>query len=88
MPQAALRHAIEPLVEGARDTGLADPGFAGEQHHLAVALLGLLPALDEKGHLLLAPDQRCRAGRARLEAAADSMLALHAPSADRVGEAP
>ena len=34
------------------------PGSPDEQHHLAFALRGPLPPVEQQGHLLLAPDQR------------------------------
>ena len=46
------------------------PGSPDEQHHLALAVLGLLPALEQQRELLLAADQRRQAGALqRLEAA-------------------
>ena len=68
--QPHVRLALEALAEGAGDAGLADPGLAREQHHLALAVAGLLPTVEQERHLLLAPDQRRQAGRARLEPAA------------------
>ena len=66
-----MRLAGETLAERAGDAGLADPGLAREQHHLALAVAGLLPTVEQERDLLLAPDQRQEAGRARLEPAAD-----------------
>ena len=84
----SVRLALEPLAEGAGDAGLADPGLAREQHHLALAVAGLLPAVEQERDLLLAPDQRRQAGRARLETAADRALAEHAPRPHRRRRSP
>ena len=40
------------------DTRLADPGFAGDQHDLAVANLGARPAAQQQIELLVTADQR------------------------------
>src|SRR3954451_722095 len=87
MPEGDVRLAGEPLAERAGDAGLADPGLAREQHHLALAVAGLLPTVEQECDLLLAPNQRKEAARARLEAAADPALAEHAPRPDHLGKA-
>ena len=75
------------LVEAAGDAGLADPGLAREQHHLSLAVAGLLPTVEQERDLVFPSHQRCQAGRARLETAADRALAKHAPRPHGVGKA-
>ena len=50
-----VRQSLAQALEHAR---LADPGLAQQLDQLALAGLGLLPALHEQGQLLRAPDQR------------------------------
>src|SRR5918992_556182 len=79
----------EALAQRAHDPRLADARLAREQHHLALALLGPLPAIDEEADLVLAPDQRRELlAVQRLEAAFGATFAFDAPRGQRLGEAP
>ena len=67
---------------------LPTPGSPHEQHHLALALLGLPPAVEQQAELVLAADQRRQARRlARLEAALRAAAAEHPPGPHGCGEA-
>src|SRR5262249_45697764 len=82
--------ADEPLLEGARDPGLADARLAREQHHAAfLLLLGLPPPAEQQLDLLLAANKRCgsRSPVQRLEPAFGGALAQHAPGLHRFGKA-
>ena len=48
--------AFQPLAQHTQDAALADAGLAGEQHHLALAVLRERPPLHEQPDLLLATD--------------------------------
>ena len=64
------------------------PGSPDEQHHLAVAVLGPGPALEQDAELVLAPDQRREMlAVQRLEAALGAALAFDPPGGERLGEA-
>ena len=64
------------------------PGSPDEQHHLAVAVLGPGPALEQDAQLVLAPDQRREPlAVQRLEAAFGATLAFDPPGRERLGEA-
>jgi hypothetical protein len=72
----------------ARDPGLADPCFASEEDHLALALLGALPAIQEQAELMLAADERPEPAAAqRLEATLGLALGDHPPGLRRRGDA-
>ena len=60
MTQGSVRLVCELVAKGPHETGFADTWFAGEQDDLALALLRLLPAVQQKGEFLVAPDQRRR----------------------------
>ena len=60
MAQGRVRLACELVAKGAHEAGFADTWFAGEQHDLRLALLRLLPAIQQKREFLVAPDQRSR----------------------------
>src|SRR6185312_8756666 len=67
---------------------LADTGLADQQHHLVLAGLRLLPAVEQQRDLDVAADQRARRARAqRLEAAVAAALADDAPGVRRRSEA-
>ena len=73
---------------GLHEARLADARLAGEQHDLALAILGSLPAVGQEVDLLLAADNR-REGRDAvhgLEAALGPARPEHPPSAERPGE--
>ena len=83
-----MRLILEPLAERPHKARLADAGLARQQHHLAVALLGPLPALEQKSDLMLAADQRRQARpMQRLEPAFGGAFPDHAPSLHRTGKA-
>ena len=64
------------------------PGSPDEQHHLALAVLGPGPALEQDAELVLAPDQRREPlAVQRLEAALGATLAFDPPGGERLGEA-
>ena len=48
-----VRLVGQPVPQGPHQARLADAGLAREQDHLALALLGLLPAVEQQGELLL-----------------------------------
>jgi hypothetical protein len=56
--QPDVRLAVQALRQCCGDAGLADARFAGDQHDLAVAALGALPAPQQQLDLLVAADQR------------------------------
>src|SRR5438876_2594007 len=68
---ARMLLALESLVQHRGDPRLADTRLTRDQHDPAFAGLCLLPAAEQKLQLLLAPDQRRRAGSQRLEPARD-----------------
>ena len=61
--QQEVRLAGDGLDQGLGDPRLADPGLAGEQDHLPFTGLGLPPALDQQGELVIAADDRRHAVR-------------------------
>ena len=56
-----MRLTLEPLAQRPHEARLADAGLARQQHHLALALLGSLPALEQQADLVLAADKRRQA---------------------------
>jgi hypothetical protein len=60
MAQGGVRHACELVAQGPHEAGFADAWFAAEQDDPALALLRLLPAVQQKGEFLVAPDERRR----------------------------
>ena len=83
-----MRLVAEALAQRPEHARLADPGLAREQHHLAVAVLGPGPALEQDAELVLAPDQRREMlAVQRLEAALGATLAFDPPGGERLGEA-
>src|SRR3712207_6959288 len=53
----------QPFAERADQARLADPGLAGEQRDLTLAVFRPLPALEEEAQLVRTPDQRGEVGR-------------------------
>jgi hypothetical protein len=51
-----MRLVGQPISHGLDQARLADAGLAREQHHLALTLLGLLPAIEQQSELLSATD--------------------------------
>jgi hypothetical protein len=71
---------VRPIGQGIEqcpaDPRLADAGFCHQQHALALARLGLRPALEQQRQLLVAAHHRQQRGAgARLEAAQGRPLA-------------
>src|SRR5271155_211558 len=62
IPQAEMRLGVKPLRQCCGDARLAETGFAGDQHDLAVPRLGARPAAQQQVDLLVAADQpaQCR----------------------------
>jgi hypothetical protein len=56
--QTNMRLGVEPLRHYRGDSRLANAGFAGDQHDLAVTGLGARPAPQQQLDLLVAPNQR------------------------------
>ena len=83
-----MRFAAKALLQLGRQARLADPGFAGDQHDLAVSGPGTCPAPQQQVDLLLAADQRGQRRPAqRLEAAGDRARTQYLPSRHRRGGA-
>ncbi len=75
------------LPQSFHQAGLADPGFALDQHDLAAAAATAFPGPQQQPHLLLAPDEGCRApGPARGKPALDIPRRQHTPGRHRLGE--
>jgi len=85
--QARVWLADEPFHDSLSDTRLADPGFAGDQHHATVAPFCLLPPPQEQINLLVAPDKRRGRRAQRLEAALHHARAQHFVCLRPIGEA-
>ena len=67
---------------------LPRPGFAGDQHDLAVARLGARPAAQQQVDLLVAADQPGQRRSAQcLEPARDDARTQHLPGRHRPGDA-
>ena len=83
-----MRLGVEALRQCRAQARLADAGLAGDQHHLAVAGLGALPAPQQKFDLLVAADQPAqRRAAQRLEPALHRARTQHLPSRHRRGDA-
>ena len=83
-----MRLGVEAFRQCRGDARLADAGFAGDQHDLAVARLGARPAAQQQIDLLVAADQRAqRRSAQRLEPAFDETLSQHLPTTHRLGAA-
>jgi hypothetical protein len=62
----------EPLAKLLHEARFSDPRLAVHEHHLAMSLAHLLPAIEQEPELLLAPDERRELlGERGVEAAAD-----------------
>ena len=86
--QVDARLLLQLLAQALDEARLADPGLARQQHHLALAVLGLAPARQQHTDLVLAPDQgRQPARRGGLEARGAGRLA-HPVHRDRRAHAP
>ena len=83
-----MRLILEPPAQRPNEARLADAGLARQQHHLAVALLGSLPVLEQQADLMLATDKRRQACPVqRLEPALGGAFPDHAPRPHRNGKA-
>ena len=77
MADRDVRLARQLLTKGAQQPRLADARLARDQDHLAVAVLGPAPALQQHGQLVLTSDQRRHAlPMEGLEAAIGGAFAL------------
>ncbi len=77
-----VRLVGELLAQRLDEPRLADPGLAGEQHHLALAVRGAPPAREQQMQLFLATDERDEVSAAqRLEAAFGQACAHDPPGA-------
>ena len=75
------------LPQALHQAGLADPGFALDQHDLAAAAATAFPGPQQQPHLLLASDEGCRApGPGRGKPALDIPRRQDAPGRHRLGE--
>ena len=75
------------LPQSLHQAGLADPGFPLDQHDLAAAVAAAVPGPQQQPHLLLAPDEGCRApGPCCGKPALDIPRRQDAPGRHRLGE--
>jgi hypothetical protein len=75
------------LSQALHQAGLAEPGFALDQHDLAAAVAAGIPGPQQQPHLLLAPDEGRRApGPGRGKPALDIPRRQDAPRRHRLGE--
>jgi hypothetical protein len=82
-----MRLALQSSAQLAHEPRFADPGLAGQQHDLPLAVLRLRPAAQEQRNLLLAADQgRQSGGMARLKPALRLALARDPPHGQRFGK--
>ena len=85
--QAGRVIGLDTAAQFAQDAALADARLAGQQHHLAFAVLRQVPALEQQAELLLAADKIGQPAAAhRFEAALGRRRGLDRPGLDRLGE--
>ncbi len=85
--QAGRVLCLETPAQFAQDAALADARLAGEQHHLAFAVLRQAPALEQEAEFVLATDKTGQPAAAhRFEAALGCRHRLDRPGLDRLGE--
>ncbi len=85
--QAGCVLRLEPAAQLAEDAALADARLAGQQHHLAFAVLRQVPALDQEAEFMLAADEIGQpAAPHRFEAALGGRHPLDRPGLDRLGK--
>ena len=83
-----MRLGLEALRQCRGDARLADAGFAGDQHDLAVSRLGARPAAQQQVDLLVAANQPGqRRSAQRLEPARDGARTQYLPGRHRRGDA-
>jgi hypothetical protein len=58
VPQRRAGLLPEPLAQSEHNPGFADAWRAGQEHDLALACLGLPPAVEQQRELVLAADER------------------------------
>src|SRR6185295_12808801 len=88
IPYPAVCPQREALGERCHNARFADPGLAGNQHHLALALPRHLLAQKREFDLCLAADKAHRAcGAHRLEAVLRRSAAFDRPDRDGIGDA-
>ena len=83
-----MRLVAQPSAQFLHQARLADSRLAGQQHHLAFAFFGLLPAAQQERDLLLAADQWGETrGVPCLETALGPPFSSDPPDCERLGEA-
>ena len=88
MADRGVRLACQLLAKGVQQPRLADASLPRDQDHLAVAVLGPAPALQQHGQLVLTSDQRRDAlPMESLEAAIGGAFALDHEGGDRLRKA-
>jgi hypothetical protein len=86
--QAEMRLGVEALLQCRRDARLAEAGFAGDHHDLAVTSLSARPAAQQQIDFLVAADQRRqRRSPQCLEPALDGARPQYPPRRHRRGNA-
>jgi hypothetical protein len=86
--QAQTRLGTKALLQCRGDAGLAEAGFARDQHNMAVARLGACPAPQQQVDLLVAADQPAqRRSAQRLEPARDAARTQYLTGRNRRGDA-
>src|SRR5215468_8715617 len=84
MAQSKMRFLPYVLEKCRRQSRRANPGLAGNQHRMPLAVPCSRPAAPQQRDILVAPDERRRAGTQRLEPAELAVLADDLPSALRL----
>src|SRR4029453_4451153 len=88
IPYPPMRSQREAFGKRCNNARFADPGLAGNQHHLALALPRQLVAQKREFDLCLATDKAHRArGTHRLEAALRRSPTFDCPNRDGFGDA-
>src|SRR5215207_4783533 len=88
VPYPAVRPQREAFGERCHNARFADPGLAGDQHHLAVALPRQSLTQEHEFDLCLAADKAHRArGTHRLEATLRCRSTFDRPDRDGFGDA-
>ena len=83
-----MRLALEPIRELCNQARLADSGFAGDQHDLAIPRLGACPTPQQQVDLLFAADQRAQRRSAQcLKPARDGTRPQYLPGRHPGGDA-
>src|SRR5687767_10668663 len=86
--QPSMGLPVESFPQRFQNARLTEPGFAGQQHHLALAAPGLPPTLEQELDFLLAAYERAQpAAASRLEAGLGPAAADDTPDRHGCGEA-